>query len=389
MKFAFLLVLLLSSSFALAQTAETDFLKSRFEGGFTTFEKLSEKNARTLKLATALAREKGIEVSLMNLPASEGRTYEALVISPQGSSPQNLEAKRVAEEFSGLPLVFSPMDLSHGSEAYFMADGSHLGVPYAFFTQGSANSSYRHELQHATTQNQLIKGESPLWGGVVKLSAGTPRTAFVTRKNVEGYSSAAALDEILTTALSAHLETQELMELQSKLPRKEFVKQWGPGREKLASIYRALEAGIALSKQTSDVATRALESLEKVEITDAPLTIGTKTSQLQAAVFKMDAFEYGSSVKMKPIPFGTIFILYSASRPSEADLKTRLETIRSKSNFAEAYFKAALEKIFKGLVHVEVEKSDLAGLVQLAGEPLKILTPGSQEPVLRACSHAF
>ncbi|RYZ63767.1 MAG: hypothetical protein EOP05_23050 [Proteobacteria bacterium] len=179
------------------------------------------------------------------------------------------------------------------------------------------------------------------------------------------------------------------MELQARLSPKEFVKQWGPGRERLASIHRALEAGIALSKQTSDVATRALESLEKVEITNAPLTIGTKTSQLSAAVFKMDAFEYGPSVKMKPIPFGTNFILYSASRPSEAELKTRLETIRSKSNFAEAYFKAALEKIYKGLVHVEVEKSDLAGLVQLAGEPLKILTPGSQEPVLRACSHAF
>src|SRR5690606_5102788 len=142
--------------------------------------------------------ERGIFVKKINLKARDGSSYPALEILTHGSSEQNQEARRVSNEMAKIPLIFSPYDLSFGSNAFFDPNGSKIGVPYRFFIDGAQDSSYLHELYHAETYKKVMTGENTIWAGVIQAKDGKQ----ISKTNSSYYFRFASLDEIAATALS-------------------------------------------------------------------------------------------------------------------------------------------------------------------------------------------
>lgn len=308
---------------------------------------------------------KGIRYSQITQRSSNRETYTALEIEDTGNSVQNREARRVSLMMGGMPLVFSPFDLSFGSNGYMQPDGSHLGVSYRFLTEGPTDSTYQHEILHASTLNDIVNGKSPLWAGEMKAR---DRGTSVSSKNSAGYSGYAALDEMLASSLSVKLDAERLMKLKATMSPKDFSYRWGEGHALVSDLRFTLQNGENLAKQIADLCERSLAKLDSVEIKEAKMVIGKKSAVRYHAVFVLDAYEM-----KKVIPFGTRFTLFYGSRPTINHIKTRLEMILRMSRLAQPRFEAARKTIFMGIELPDVEKSDINSLIRLAPEAYKVL----------------
>jgi hypothetical protein len=367
-----ILLLLLISISSFAQSLETEFLYYEGRSLGNDFNSKLSKSRKILELAEEISREKGINTNRIELKTRDGKSYPAIQISTFGSSEHNVEAKRVASSMSGLPLVFSPYDLSNGSSAFFDPDGSKIGVPYNFFVQGRGDSSYLHELYHAGTFHKILRGEKTVWAGVMKVTKGT----YISEKNSDYYFRFASLDEIIATALSLKLNSEELSELQKVLTPADFYRSRGAADKKINEIYLSAVAGKYLAKQSADVARRALLKVNQSVTAPHKLTLGKTTRNIYATTFSLDSYEReyqaGRSFLMA-INDGLIFTMYSTSKPSISELSNRLNQIISKSTASEKLFTDAEKKIYVLIEFAQLDRSDLPGLYSVAPLPFRSL----------------
>lgn len=321
-----------------------------------------------LKLAEQIAYERYIEVKLVTLKTKAGLNYKALQILPGNSSPQNQEATRIHNQMNGLPLIFSPFDLGFGSNAFFDPNGSKLGVPYRFFTDGVKDSSYLHELEHASTYQRVMNNNGTIWAGFMQALKGEA----LSTKNRSYYFRFAALDEILATAQSVYLDTLTLSKLKRELTPAEFNKSRGEADRTLIEVYFSALAGEALAKQNTDLATRALDGLNSVTITPVSLSLGRSTKSIYSAVFTLDSYEWkmvngrGSSV---PVKDGARLTLYSTQKPTLAQIKKRLEEIIMRSSVAEEAFKDVIKNIYVLIEYPDVSKTNIEALSRYSSKP--------------------
>ncbi len=338
-----------------------------------TFEQRLARTNEVLKLAEALADERGISYKKISLKDREGKSYPALQILPQGSSAQNIEASRMSKEMSALPLILSPFDLSSGADAFFDPNGSKLGVPYDFLLEnGVRNPSYIHELYHAETYQKVLTRKNAPWAGISKVVKGT----YISAKNKEYYFRFGSVDELVATSLSVKLEVEQLLELSRTLSSFDFYKPRGEADQLLNGIYQGILVGEALSRQTIDLVDRALGSLSTAKNNSIKMTLGKTTKTINETVFTLDSYSWeivngrGTAVAIKE---GTLFSLYSSSAPSQKALETRLESLKAKAMKTEAMYKEMVKKIYVLIEYPDLKKTDLKGLESLAGKPFQLL----------------
>lgn len=365
----FALFLLLFSLLSFAQTLESEFLSQQGQNFGRTFEQRLARTNEVLLIAERFAEEKGIQIKKINLKNREGKSYPALVILAQGSSSQNLEAARVSRIMSSLPLVFSPLDLSAGSDAFFDPNGSKLGVPYAFFTKGATDPSYVHELYHAGTYQKVLSNKKTIWAGVMKIVAGT----YISLANSQHYFRFASLDELNSTALSVKLETEVLMELYRTQTPQDFNRSRGVADQTINSIYHSILAGSNLARQAADVAARSLQNIAQAESKTIKLSLGGTTKDVTETVFKIDSYDREIANRSVTHAKGTIFSLYSSATENQSSIEKRLNEIRSKALVAEKLFNELEKKIYVVIEYPRLEKSDLKGLAVLASGPFESL----------------
>lgn len=363
-----LLIFLYFAFFAVAGLAQTDedLLRTDRKMPFGRLEQRLRVTTEALNVAQPYLDRKGVRFSPITLQTKQKDTYSALEIETFGDSKQNHEARRVADLMAELPLVFSPFDLSFGSNGYFIPDGSQLGVSYGFLIDGPEDSTYQHELLHATNLNDVVNGKNPLWAGLMKV---TSPEGYVSDKNSEGYARFAALDEMVTSALSVKLDAVNLAKLKATQTEKQFNDRWGTGHALLSDIHFTLLNAERLAKQIAHLSERALLKLDNVQINPVPMTIGNKKQTRFQAVFILEAYKYGGSRGYVAIPNGTRFELFYGTQPTKEQLKARLEKILAFSKTAEPKFAAARKAIYMGLELVDVAKSDIDTLVKLAPAP--------------------
>ena len=367
--YTFALFLLLFSFLSFAQDLESEFLYQQTRNFGRTFEQRLSVTNEVLLIAEKLADEKGIQTQRTNLKNREGKSYSALVILSQGSSSQNQEAARVSRTMSNLPLVFSPLDLSSGSEAFFDPNGSKLGVPYAFFTTGATDPSYLHELYHAGTYQKVLSNKNSIWAGVMKVVKGT----YISLNNGQYYFRFASLDELSATALSVQLETKVLMELYRTQSPQDFYRSRGTADQAINSIYQTILAGRYLARQAADVATRSLQKLSQAESKTISLNLGGMTKQITEIIFNLDSYDREVANRSIVYPNGTIFSMYSPSPMSKDAIQKRLNEIKSRALEAEKMFVELEKKIYVVIEYPSLEKTDLKGLATLANDPFAIL----------------
>lgn len=360
-----------STALSFAQYTDEDLLKTDRKMPFGRMEQRLRVTTEALEVAQPYLDRKGVRFSPITLNTKQNVSYTALEIETFGDSEQNNEARRVADMMGEMPLVFSPFDLSFGSNGYLIPDGSQLGVSYGFLIDGPEDSTYQHELLHATNLNDVVNGKNPLWTGLMEA---TSAEGHVSDKNSEGYSRFAALDEMVTSALSVKLDAIKLAKLKASQTPKEFNDRWGSGHALLSDIHFTLQNAERLSKQIAHLCERALLKLDNVQIESVPMTIGKKKQSRFHAVFTLESYkyEYGGRGYVA-IPNGTKFKLFYGTHPTKAQLKARLEKILALSKAAEPKFLAARKSIHMGLELVDVAKSDIATLMKLAPAPYALL----------------
>jgi hypothetical protein len=363
------ILLLLCSFLAFAQNIEAEFLSQQRENFGRTFEQRLSKTNQVLMIAEDFANEKGIQTKRISLKNRDGKTYSALEITPQGTSLQNQEAFRISQAMSNLPLVFSPFDLSTGSEAFFDPNGSKLGVPYAFFTTGPNDPSYKHELYHAETYLKVITNKKTIWAGVMKVLKGN----YISLANGQYYFRFASLDELNATAYSVKLETEVLMELYRTQTSLDFYRSRGTADQTINSIYQSILAGKYLAKQAADVASRSIQQISSAESRMINLSLGDNTQSVIETVFNLDSYDREVANRSVTYPSGTVFTLYSTSFESPGDLEKRLREIKLKASEAEKLFIEVEKKIYVLIEYPRLEKTDLKGLAELAAVPFDYL----------------
>lgn len=366
------LFLLLLSSLSWAQTSLSEITDLNYGFGNTLSSRL-RRSEEILKTVKEVALDNGIQTKEIRLKTPKGETYPALQILPVGSHPVNIEAKRIEREMTGLPLIFSPYDLAAGSNAFFDPNGSKLGVPYDFFSEGANSSSYQHELIHAGMYASLMKGTTPFWSGLVKLIKGT----YVTDVNTNYYFRFSANDEILATALSIKLDALILQEYKRVMSPREFNNYHGKAAKTLNEIYFGTLAGSSLAKQTQSLTTSALKELNKAIITEDTLTLGRAKKKIFVVEFKLNAFERAIEAGRgyyRAVPEGTSFWLYFASRPTRLLIETKLKQMNQKATQSLSSL-SAIEKSIPILIEFpQIEKTNVEELVKLSPAPFNILS---------------
>lgn len=286
-----------------------------------------------------MADAEGITLTTKNLSDKQGNSYPVLVVSTSGNSDLNREAARVSSLMSGLPLVFSPYDLSRsGAQAFFDPDGSKLGVSYEFILGESDDPSYLHELSHANTYYRTVRGASPSWSGVMKLLAGEKMSSF----NSNGYTRFASVDEIEATALSLHLASAKVLELRRTLPARDFNQGKERAQAHLVDAYFSAESGYYLALQSKDLAERAMKAQPTMK--KITLKVGSASRSIDVSEFIIESYERkftGGRGADVPVANGTSYSLYWGSYPNTALLQKRLTAIIQRSTQAAAAFKAA------------------------------------------------
>lgn len=357
----FFIFLLLFSSLALAESLESQFLD--YEGRSVERESVDE----VLELALKVAKKNKIKVEILKLKDRDNRSYKALLISTEGASQQNIEARRVATHMYGLPMIFSPWDLGRlSSLAFFHSKGEHLGVSYRFLSHGINDSSYQHELLHAYTYSQLLKGVEMDWAGEVKLLKGERLHV----NGEEGYIRYASIDELMTTALSAKLESEELARLRKKLKGEKFVAS-EEAEELLGNIYYTLRTGKYLALQTAGLVKEALGS--EFKINEFELSLGKTKKTLFSVVFLLHSSSreiINSRGVDVLIPKGSQMTMLWVKRPSEFEVRSRLKTILNVANKVSKSFLAAEKTIDVLIEYPQMEKTNFKELERLSPLPL-------------------
>ncbi len=364
-----ILINLLWAQLLFAQTnLESSFLSNAGRRlGSTTQEQLRESD-KIIEMAKQIAYERYIEVKEVRLKSSQGVSYKALQIVSGNSSLQNKEAARVARSMNNLPLVFSPYDLGFGSNAFFDPNGSKLGVPYRFFTEGIKSSSYLHELEHASTYWKVLNNRSTIWAGVMRVLKGEQ----LSPSNNQYYQRFAALDEILATALSIDLDTKDLVQMKRVQTPNEFHRSRGDAANKLNEIYFSAKAGESLARQNADLAQRAIGILNSAKIELIQLKLGNSSKSIYATTFILDSYSRVMSNgrgSYAPNKDGASFTLYLSTRPTANDLKNRLSAIVVKSQAAEAHFKNVAKGIYVAIEYPDLARTNVDALSRISSLP--------------------
>jgi len=234
------------------------------------------------------------------------------------------------------------------------------------------DSSYLHELYHAETYKKVMIGQNTIWAGVMQAQGGKQ----ISKTNSSYYFRFASLDEIVATALSVQLDSQDLEELQRTLTPRDFNRPRGEADEKLGSIYFSALAGKYLARQSADVAKRSLQKLREVKITRTKMSLGKDTREIYSATFLLESysreFSAGRGVDVAHKD-GTQFTLYSTKNPTLNDLEKRLNLIISKSIAAEKHFEEVEKSIYVLIEFPQLEKSNLPALYKAAPKAFSFL----------------
>ena len=361
------LVLTFSSVFANDDFAELLYYKGRSLGN--TPKAQIDKANEILGKVELIAAQKGISVKRVALSDRQGNRYSALRVEPNHHSDLNREALRVSREFEGLPLIFSPYDLSRSrANAFFDSDGSKIGVPYDFILGDVSNSSYLHELFHATTYRDIIKGKNNIWGGVLKATPGK----YISSKNTSFYWGFVSLDELPATALSLKLDVQSITELKRIQTSAEFQRSRGVADNLLGEIYQSVLAGSAVAAQLKDVSARALTQIANHKKENTLLKLGKNSRQVITSVFSLDAFtrefQAGRGVQVAHAK-ETEWKLYWGGNYTQDQLRKRLEKIGQTASLAEAKFKETLECIYILIEYPRIERTDFRCLENKGPNP--------------------
>lgn len=254
--------------------------------GNTPLEQI-KKSETILNKTKRLLDQEGVSASWVQYKDGRGNQYKALKINPGKQSALNEEALRVEKELGQLPLIFSPYDLSRSrANAFFDSDGSKLGVSYRFISGEREDSSYLHELQHASTYKNVLRGRNFLWAGILK----APFGKYISAQNNSYYESFASLDEIVATSLSVMLDTRSILEMKRELPSGDFFRSRGNADILLNEIYHSVKAGLALAKQLNDVSERALGKLSESRRENTVMVLGKERKNIVMTVLQLDAY---------------------------------------------------------------------------------------------------
>lgn len=350
MKF-FLLFLFISS--AIAQTSQVS------------------KARELVNAAKKIADEQGTVTQIKTLTDKSGISYPVLVVSAVRGNELNNEAERVSRLFGGLPLIYSPYDLSRsGANAFFDPAGKMLGVPYGFVVGDYNNSSYLHELYHASTYQKVLNGQNPLWAGVMKVLKGD----YLSSRNTEYYTRFVSLDELPATALSLRLEALNLLQLRRTQTPQEFNRSRGAADSLLGEVYFSANVGRHLARQVQEVLTRALSTQSSSGTTQ--LSLGRLKKNLPTVTLIMDSYRYpntGGRSTLLAEPQGSEIKLYSSTALTSSSLKNRLTTLISRARQAEAAFERAQKCVYVMIDYPKLDKTDYGCLEREAGKAFSLL----------------
>jgi hypothetical protein len=346
------------------KSAISNSFEKEYKDKLVTTEKI-------IKLAQNYAQDKGIKLESVTLMTRQGQTYPALKISTVGSSKQNKEAARVAQDMSSLPLILSPYDLSFGINAFFDPNGSKLGVPYQFlFEDGLVHPGYLHELYHANTYQKAISGQNSFWAGIMSVNKGQ----YISAENKNAYFRRAAGDELVATALSTKLTLERLAYLYKTQSLKEFNHYSGEASDLLNELYFEVVTGRYLARQAADVAQRSLTVQPTIQ--EIKLSLGDRAYDITETVFKVDSYMWeivagkGTSVGLKD---DTTFAMYSKNPYTPQEIRENLNRIVAVSRQAEVLFKQIEDLIYVMIEYPDIQKTDMKTLLAQAQSPFDLL----------------
>lgn len=327
---------------------------------------------RILGIVETRVTARGTRVRRAQEVDRQGRSYPILVIEPiDNGNAINQEALRIARTMNGLPVIFSPYDMSRGrSAAFFDPAGTKLGVSYAFILGNPTDSSFQHEVAHAETFRRLLNREPAPWGGLMKLLQGERMSS----ENHGGYFRFASLDELLTTALSLKRNNEEAQAIRARITPAEFLRHDGPGAEWIGSIAHDVETAIGLARQYADLATRALPAPARTE--PLALRLGTVTQNLTQTSFLIDSYRReiiagrGTDVA---VPQGTLLSLYWSVAPTEAAIQARLRMIQTVSNQALVELRETDRCIYRGIELADAGRTNWNCLAERAPRAFNLI----------------
>lgn len=357
MKTLFLLLLFVSSAFA------QDYSSILYYRGRSLGNTPASQVAKARELIAAvkkIADEQGTITQSKTMTDKAGNTYPVLIISAVRGNELNTEAERVSRLFSGMPLVFSPYDLGRsGANAFFDSTGKMLGVPYDFILGDYNNSSYLHELYHASTYQKVLAGKNPIWAGVMKATKGH----YISPRNTEYYFRFVSLDELPATALSLRLDTLNLLQMRRTQTPQEFNRSRGAADNLLGEVYFSAKVGRYLARQVQEVLTRALAAQGNLQ--NVGLALGSTSRNVPTMTYLMDSYSFptsGGRSQLIPEAQGSDIKFYSSTAPTAASFKTRLTTLINRARQSEAAFERAEKCIYIMIEYPRLEKTDFGCL---------------------------
>lgn len=367
-----LLLFFLYSSFSWGQVQYSDILYYQGRSLGRTPEAQIAEAEKIIQKVERVTDENGTDVKKSYLMDNKGNRYPVLIVDKTRGHALNEEALRISETMGDLPLIFSPYDLGRSrSNAFFDPDGSKIGVPYGFILGDVSNSSYLHELYHATTYKDILEGKFNIWAGIMKTSP----LQYMSPLNKDYYASFSSLDELPATALSLKLDVINILKLKRSQTPSEFNRSRGEADHLLGSIHLSTVAGKYLARQVADLANRALKSNDTR--TSTALRLGRLKRTVPTSLFKLDSYSWeiierrGTSV---PVKDGTEWKLYWPRHYTKAGLEGRLKELIKRSKAAEAAFEKTEICIDILIEYPRIEKTDFNCLEKNSSLAFELLT---------------
>jgi hypothetical protein len=322
-----------------------------YRAGTPAIKAASEK---AIGIFSDILKDEGTGFQAVSIPGTRS-TYEALEILPARTSGEIGRAVNVWKGLlNNLSFLYVPEVLLPNSTSAFMdPKGSFIGIDHGFILDPTEiPSSVLHETYHAFTYKQLQDQEEDLYAGFYSLSSGS----FLSATNQEYYFRFGSLDEIVATALSAHLDSIKL-EQGVRLSRDQQ-------EELLGRIYFSLNVLDRLSRQLKEVASRLMTNA-RPSIETTSLRLGDKVKEVGQISFRTESFSRevkpgGGGTYMAPIPDGATVTLYSFSSKISPDaLKSRLSKLQIAAGEALDLVQDAKKCIYVVIEYPRLEKSDL------------------------------
>lgn len=363
---ALFMILICTQAFA-SEWNEIMYYRGRSLGR-TPLEQIKKSQEILTKTKNLLDRG-GVRTAKVSYKDGAGNAYQALRILPGAESALNEEARRIESELYGLPLVFSPYDLSRSkANAFFDANGSKIGVSYHFIEGNGDDSSYLHEVQHAMTYRSVLNGRNFLWAGILK----APFGKYISKKNTSYYESFASLDEVIATSLSVMLDSQKLLELRREQSPKEFLQSRGEADSLLNELYYSIRAGKFLAHQVADTAERALSILPQSKMLAVELKLGKEKREIFVTSIKLDS--YGREFRngkgtVVAYPGETEWKLFWPTNYSERELRNRLVKLNRASNELAEKFQTLESCVAILIEYPQIHKTDFQCIEKYARIP--------------------